>query len=233
MPSSNSPVCIGDTIHLNYGVSQSGYTNSWYKASLPVFSSTQCNPSFLASILNSGTYTITVTNSNNNCVYKDSIYVSTQIPPDTSVTINSNNVLIANQNGASYQWLDCNNGFAPIPNATFQTFTPTVNGSYAVQITLGPCIKTSNCYNISTLNIDEIHSNKSIKIYPNPAREALTIEVSENSKLEVYAYDGKLIAQENIANRTVLNVSNFNNGIYFVRLTNEAGETYQTKFVKN
>ncbi|MFN4233291.1 MAG: SBBP repeat-containing protein [Bacteroidia bacterium] len=231
-PSSNSPVCMGDSVYLNCGVSQTGFTYYWHKATFPIFSSTQCNPSFVANILNSGTYTITVTNTNNNCVYKDSIIVSTQLPPDTSVTINSSNVLIANQNGASYQWLDCNNGFTPIPNATFQTFTPTVNGSYAVQITLGPCVRTSNCYNISTIGIDDIITNEIIKIYPNPAKEALTIEVSENSKLEVYAYDGKLVAQENIANRTVLNVSNFNNGIYFVRLTNEAGETYQTKFMK-
>lgn len=75
-------------------------------------------------------------------------------------------------------------------------------------------------------------SNFNVKVYPNPAREALTIEVSENSKMEIYAYDGKLVTQQNISNKTVLNVNNLNNGIYFIRLTNEAGETFQTKFVK-
>jgi hypothetical protein len=231
-PSSNSPVCIGDSVKLNCGISASGYTYNWYKGTFPIFSSTQCNPSFVSSILSSGYYSITATNTSNGCKYVDSVLVTVQLKPDTIVTVN-NNTLTANQNGASYQWLDCDNGFAPIAGATGQSYTTSINGNYAVKITLGACIDTSNCYNISTISMNEIFYNKAFKIYPNPAREALTIEVSENSKLEVYAYDGKLVAQENIANRTVLNVRNFNNGIYFVRLTNEAGETYQTKFVKN
>jgi hypothetical protein len=95
-----------------------------------------------------------------------------------------------------------------------------------------PCVATVNVTIDACAGVEE-NEAFNFNVYPNPAREALTIEVSENSKLEVYAYDGKLVAQENISNRTVLNVSKFNNGIYFVRLTNEAGETYQTKFVKN
>jgi hypothetical protein len=231
-PSSNSPVCIGDTVQLNCGISATGYTYSWYKGTFPIFSSNQCNPSFVSSILSSGYYSITATNTSNGCKYVDSVLVMVQLKPDTSVTV-INNTLTANQNGASYQWLDCDNGFAPIAGATGQSYTTSINGNYAVKITLGACVDTSNCYNISTISMNEIFYNKAFKIYPNPAREALTIEVSENSKLEIYAYDGKLVAQENIANRTVLNVSNFNNGIYFVRLTNEAGESYHTKFVKN
>ncbi len=94
-----------------------------------------------------------------------------------------------------------------------------------------PCVATVNVTIDACAGIEE-NEAFNFNVYPNPAREALTIEVSENSKMEIYAYDGKLVVQENITNRTVLNVSNFNNGIYFIRLTNEAGETFQTKIVK-
>ena len=45
---------------------------------------------------------------------------------DTSVTQNGA-VLSANVLSTSYQWLDCNNGYAPIPCATNKTFTATAN----------------------------------------------------------------------------------------------------------
>jgi len=58
---------------------------------------------------------------------------------DTTLSLNDN-TLMANQSGATYQWLDCNNNFAEIAGATNQTFTATQNGSYAVEITLNNCI---------------------------------------------------------------------------------------------
>src|SRR5690554_723125 len=40
--------------------------------------------------------------------------------------------LIADSNYTSYQWIDCDNGNAPIAGATNYEFTPSVNGHYAV-----------------------------------------------------------------------------------------------------
>src|SRR5690606_3645392 len=51
----------------------------------------------------------------------------------------------ANQGGATYQWLDCNNGNLPIGGATGQTYVPVVTGNYAVQVTIGGCTETSGC----------------------------------------------------------------------------------------
>src|SRR5690606_13358728 len=43
---------------------------------------------------------------------------------DNSTTLNANTIS-ANQNGATYRWLDCNNGNAVISGETAQSFTPT------------------------------------------------------------------------------------------------------------
>jgi len=64
------------------------------------------------------------------------------------------NQLTADQNGALYQWLDCDNGLAVIPGEVNQSFTAGASGNYAVQITLlnctggGDMVDTSTCVTV-------------------------------------------------------------------------------------
>lgn len=46
---------------------------------------------------------------------------------------------------ASYQWLDCNNGFAPVIDDTNRFFTASVSGNYALEVTNYTCVDTSEC----------------------------------------------------------------------------------------
>ena len=46
---------------------------------------------------------------------------------------------------ATYQWVDCDNGNAPIAGATNQSYTATVSGNYAVVIVDGTCNAASVC----------------------------------------------------------------------------------------
>lgn len=45
----------------------------------------------------------------------------------------------------SYQWIDCNNNNAAISGATGQTFNPPAGGNYAVVVTVGTCVDTTDC----------------------------------------------------------------------------------------
>ena len=58
--------------------------------------------------------------------------------------------LSSEQNGASYQWLDCDNNYAVISGETNQVFVANQSGNYAVEITYSGCfanplIDTSTC----------------------------------------------------------------------------------------
>ncbi len=66
---------------------------------------------------------------------------------DSSVTQNGA-VLTANESGANYQWLDCNNGYNPISGETNQTLNASSRGSYAVEVTKNGCSDTSACYTV-------------------------------------------------------------------------------------
>jgi hypothetical protein len=63
---------------------------------------------------------------------------------DNTVFVNGN-TLTANQTGATYQWIDCNNNNTHIAGATNQSFIPSVSGNYAVVISANSCTETSVC----------------------------------------------------------------------------------------
>jgi hypothetical protein len=81
--------------------------------------------------------------------------------------------LTAVANG-SYQWLDCNNGNQPIPNATGQTFVPQNPGAYAVQITENGCTQSSACIDVLLTSVNE-ESIGNFYAFPNPTNNIITL----------------------------------------------------------
>ncbi|MEO0572731.1 MAG: T9SS type A sorting domain-containing protein [Bacteroidota bacterium] len=87
-----------------------------------------------------------------------SLYDSASFTIDPSAIDNTvsvvDNILTANFNatGAVYQWLDCNNANTLIVGATNRSFTATVSGSYAVQITFNGQTVLSDCIAVTVVN---------------------------------------------------------------------------------
>jgi len=115
--------------------------------------------------------------------------------------VNQNGItLTANNGNATYQWLDCNNGFAPISGFSSQFFTPTANGSYAVELTENGCVDTSACKNITSVGISENTFNSSINIYPNPTNGLLNIYCDNklsNVQVIIYSAYGQVVNRNN------------------------------------
>ncbi len=113
----------------------------------------------------------------------DSILISavTVNTINTSVSQNTH-VLIAQESGATYQWLDCNNANAPIVGETQQSLIATTNGSYAVAISKVGCTDTSICYTVNTLRVDEVLGKK-LSVYPNPAKDIFTVDLGQSYTL--------------------------------------------------
>ncbi len=123
---------------------------------------------------------------------------------DSTVTLNltitpspNNNVtqvsteLIADQSGATYQWLDCDDNFSYVFGETGQSFTPVVTGNYAVEVNLNGCMDTSTCYLIDYTGLGElIQSEKElIKIIDVMGRET---EFKPNTPLIFIYSDGTI-----------------------------------------
>ena len=205
---------------------------------------------------NATTNSLTITSCNSYSVPSgDETYNSTGVYYDTipnaagcdsiltlDLTINpipGNNVtqlgslLSADETGALYQWLDCDDNYALISGETGQSYTPTVSGNYAVAVTLNGCADTSACYLVDNIGISELYQGI-ISIYPNPASEVIIIsgikEILGLSHMEIVSTTGKLVSTiEN--NKVELNISELRNGMYFLNIYHQGGKE-TIRFVK-
>lgn len=145
----------------------------------------------------------------------------------------NNGTLTATETGATYQWLDCDNGYNPITDETSQSFTPIVSGNYAVEITQNDiCEVVSECYIVTVIGISENVFGKS-KIYPNPTNGIFIIDFPNlaQSNIRITDITGKIIFYATNADEKQIDISGFENGIYIIRIQTDK-ETFTTKIVK-
>ena len=133
--------------------------------------------------------------------------------------------LEANNTVASYQWINCDSNNAIIPGATNRVYLVTVSGNYAVIVTDGGCVDTSNCVLVDGLGINDFAENRDINVYPNPIglnTSVVTIDVSNTSNYDIIIRDltGKTIyLEEGLNNETnQIDVSRFAAGTFFIEI---------------
>ena len=161
-----------------------------------------------------------------------SIYIfNTCDTPNVTV---SGNTLTATVSGATYKWLDCITGNPIIPSETNQSYSTSIEGSYAVEITEGYCTDTSDCVNINGLGISNLELENS-RIYPNPTTGNITIDLSKlkNVNISILNSMGQTVFKSKTITKNKLEISlaGFSNGIYFVNIQNGT-EIVTRKIVK-
>ena len=181
--------------------------------------------------LGSSIITLTVTDGSGNT---DTCLVNvTYNPVDASVSTTSPTIT-ANETGATYRWLDCNNGNAVISDETAQSFTASSNGSYAVEVTKNGCTKISECVTISTLSLKKDILDNIISIYPNPVQEIVNVKLrnSKDVTIKVSNLKGQLIYQKAKINSSTHSFElNAAPGVYFIEVITD-GNKQQFKIVK-
>jgi hypothetical protein len=167
----------------------------------------------------SGTYKDTIPNA----IGCDSVITINLVVTKVDVTVTQDNqTLTANQQGAAYQWLDCNNGHSEIPGETSQTFVATQNGSYAVRVEVESCVDTSDCYTVTSLDVSDMEQDDEVAIYPNPSSRFINIFSSEShviKSIKLVNLLGETVWQSDEAdNGYLINVSNFVKGTYLLMI---------------
>ena len=144
------------------------------------------------------------------------------INPINITITNTSLTLTANQTGATYQWLDCDNGNVAIPSETSQSYTSTTNGNYAVEVSLGSCVDTSACENILIVGINENILGETISIYPNPTSGVATINLGtiKEATITILNITGEELYNINQINESQVEVSlsDYSKGIYFIKI---------------
>ena len=172
----------------------------------------------------------TYTSSNNQAIHTltdvngcDSVIKLNLTLPEIDNTISATGYSVtSNENGgATYQWLKCHDNYLPISGETNQTFTATQNGSYAVEITKGSCIDTSECMSIQPVGIEEETDINSISIYPNPTHGKVVVNTNGVQEVSINVFN--TLGQNVYRNKAMASTQiEFNlpepKGIYIVEL---------------
>lgn len=143
--------------------------------------------------------------------------------PDTSVVQNGI-TLMAVASGLDYQWVNCDNNYSLVAGANSQSFTPSTDGSYAVIVTDSFCSDTSSCYLVQGTGIttEEEHA---VKIYPNPARHSVTLEIDDMSPMilgQLFDVKGREIWRKEITGAvTTIDLNGLDQGIYMIKLSGD------------
>jgi len=137
---------------------------------------------------------------------------------DTSVSVNGI-TLTANSSTGTFQWVDCNDGFSPISGETNQSFTPTINGSYALIIS-DACTDTSACFIINNVGIDAAQILNT-EVFPNPNTGQFVIK---SSKIPEFISVSDLIGNEVVQiipqeYTSAVSLVDFSAGVYYVHVT--------------
>ena len=126
--------------------------------------------------------------------------------------------------GIMYQWVDCNNNFAPIVGETNAIFTTQTSGYYAVEVTLNNCSVISDCYTItSPVGIDFLDTRCTIQLFPIPTTNDLTISLKGIDIVDIVIIDtqGKVLLQQfGLFDQDRISLSGYVAGTYFVRIMN-------------
>lgn len=177
-----------------------------------------------------GTFSDVLTASNQ----QDSVIISniTVFIPNSNTTNTATEITALNLN-ATFQWLNCSTNYSIILDETNMSFSPTDNGSYAVQVMENGCIDTSSCVIINTLSLENHEIKPNINVYPNPAHEILYLDLqNETVDLVVQTIFGQIVEDKKlISGKVSLDVSNYASGIYIIVLRNTE-ETREYKFIK-
>ena len=155
---------------------------------------------------------------------------------DLTITSLNSDVIVVNDTtlqvqsvtpGSSFQWVDCNDNFAPISGENNATFTTQTSGSYAVEVSLNNCSEISNCLTINTsTNINDYNKQYEVKFFPNPTTNDLVISLEGIGFIDILIVDinGKVLMQQSdLTDQDRINLSDYVSGLYFIKIISKKG----------
>lgn len=237
-------VCYGQTTTLNLlgsdgNILNGGNSISWYK--MAPNDSNECTPEpFLANgnslkVIVTGKITIWCKPacgvSNTGALVSITLNV---IPSPTVPTITQNGNMLTSSAVTNNQWYN-QNGI--INGATNQNYTPNESGNYFVINTNNGCSSaSSNTINYTFLSIQDFDGNSVMKVYPNPAKDHITIDLGNLAN--VTGYKVKIFNQlGQVVFTNTMNTQQYNvplntwagKGVYLVKIYDASNNEVNTK----
>lgn len=185
------------------------------------------SPGCLTVMQNSGIYKYSWTMTNGTCSSSDTLIID-NISLDSATIITRSNFLLTSTIAPQYQWYV--NGSA-LSGATGMSYTATTNGVFKVLASGSGCStgEFSNEIEILNIGIDENEVFNEVTLSPNPTSGIVRLSgLTGNVEIVVYGVDMKEVMRTSTTNATVeLDLTNSDNGLYFVQLSSSKGSSFR------
>jgi hypothetical protein len=159
---------------------------------------------------------------------------ATQVASGTPVTLTGSATSITETSPTySYSWTS-NTGFSSTEQNP--SVTPNANATYTVVVTntaIG-CSDTASVTVSVSAGISETPEHPSVTIYPNPTKGTIQLDVPSsltNYETTVMDVCGRIVSMDK--NQSTLDLSNLNNGIYFIELKIDGKSLQRNKIILN
>ncbi|MBL4650583.1 MAG: T9SS type A sorting domain-containing protein [Aureispira sp.] len=116
-------------------------------------------------------------------------------------------------------------GFSILEYNTAGVLLSTTYKDIAITVAPSPCP--------TTININKVATSSTIKIFPNPTKDNLTIETGSNQQtvLNVYSIQGQLLFTKSFREQTTLDLGEYPKGVYLLKFENDS-EQIVKRFIK-
>ncbi|MFT4739402.1 MAG: hypothetical protein ACI9L9_000175, partial [Marivirga sp.] len=215
----NQQLCIGESAQIQV---QSNFELANYNLFLGAVLVSQFSSNNLSFIPTaSGDYKLVGT-TNSGCTSNEVFFNVQLLSLEQPTVFASANILRSSIEAESYQWYK--DGIL-LEGETNQLLVVQESGSYAVELLNGLCSITSDVYSFdaSILNASEKLASL-IAFYPNPVRDKLRIEYSDNGlnqlKVTIFTTSGVLLSSyEEVKNGEMIDLSRLDAGLYIIQFS--------------
>jgi hypothetical protein len=182
--------------------------------------------------LSAGTYVVEITDADGCTVNADTTILA-GLDIDLTYTVTANTIE-SNSTVGTFEWVNCIDN-SIITNEIASSYTADQNGSYAIIISMSGCMDTTECIEIGGIGFEE-NTTVDFNVFPNPTLGDITINISNasNTLVQIIDINGKLIIAKQVNNTSnTFDLSNYENGIYFVKVkTNNQLITKKINLIK-
>jgi len=183
---------------------------------------------------NTGIYTSTLTNA----LGCDSVItVKLTIRNVIATASLSAGKITADASSGTFRWFRFSGDYTLIEGVTTRTYTPTVSGEYAVEVTKNGCTDTSSLISVVVTGIPINDNDNKITVYPNPSNGNVKIVLPNiSSKIEIDLKNalGQTILQEVFYGKKEIDLNlQAPKGIYMLVVRNGSQQHVIKKIVLN
>lgn len=153
---------------------------------------------------------------------------------DSTVILNENTIEVINTNGVTFQWISCDDNYAPILGETSNLFEADSTGNYAVILTKQGCVDTSECIYVQLTSTNEVGERINIETFPNPVKDVLNIRgLPVGGNIIIQDINGKIMSTYDVITPQMdLSIASFQAGVYFLKVTAKEKDQKVLTFIK-